>query len=196
MVIDQEWRVVSGQNSRELHDQKIRNKREKEFVYQRHEEIPQNPKNPWENEIDYDDTLTPIIPVEQVHDTIDTSQTQSSMFPSTENESQMTSVPSTGVSIPLTGGVSGPVHDPVLLDALLKNPDLVFTLTSGQCTNMTSEETVRLLDLIKATGGALTTGNIAHSLAKGVPETNGHIEGSLPSPTPSSNYGTVRKMDL
>uniref|UniRef100_A0A7N0TS38 Homeobox domain-containing protein n=1 Tax=Kalanchoe fedtschenkoi TaxID=63787 RepID=A0A7N0TS38_KALFE len=196
MVIDTEWRVGSGQNSRELRDQKVRNKREKEFVYQRHEEIPPNPKNPWENEIDYDDTLTPIIPTEQLIDTSDPLQSQNSISVETGNTSQMGSVAHTPAPSSLTGTVSGSEHDPVLLNALLKNPALVFKLTSGQTANMTSEDTVRLLDMIKATAGAFPIGNVTHNLSNGSRVSEERVEGSLPSPTPSSNFGTVRDSGL
>uniref|UniRef100_A0A7N0ZQS3 Homeobox domain-containing protein n=3 Tax=Kalanchoe fedtschenkoi TaxID=63787 RepID=A0A7N0ZQS3_KALFE len=181
MVIDKEWRVGSGQNSREVCDQKLRNKREKEFVYQRPEEIPPNPKNPWENEIDYDDSLTPIIPIEPVLDTTDTLQSHNSISLETGNASQMVSVAPTPAPNSLPATISGSAHDPVLLDALLKNPALVFTLTSGQPNSMPSEDTVRLLDMIKANAGALPAANITPN---------------LPSPTPSSNFGTVRDLGL
>ncbi|CAM8894401.1 unnamed protein product [Rhodiola kirilowii] len=187
IVIDEEWRVGAGQNSRELSHQKARNKREKEFVYQRPDEIPKNPKNPWENEMDYDDSLTPVIPIEQVLDSTDALQTQNSTSPETINVPQMAP---TSVPISLPGGAIGTVHDPELLAVLLQNPVLVQTLMSGQGTNMTSEDIVRLLDSIKASGGAFPTGSITHSLANGVGAIEQPVEGSLPSPTPSSNFGT------
>ena len=76
------------------------------------------------------------------------------------------------------GGVAAE-PDLKLLAVLLKNPALVFALISGQAGNLTSEETVKLLDMIKA-GGAGLAGN-SNDTGKKLEE---KVEVSLPSPTP------------
>lgn len=63
-----------------------------------------------------------------------------------------------------------------LLAVLLKNPELLFALTSGQAGSLPSQEIVKLLDMIKK-GGANMAANINGTQEK--------VEVSLPSPTPS-----------
>ncbi|KAI5431657.1 hypothetical protein KIW84_035716 [Lathyrus oleraceus] len=77
-----------------------------------------------------------------------------------------------------------------LLVVLLKNPDLVFALTSGQIGNISNEETLKLFDMIKR--GSVNTGlsenaNRNYGTSSLAPE---KVEVSLPSPTPSSNPST------
>jgi hypothetical protein len=69
------WSVGASENSKEVEFQKNRNRREKETIYQTVQEIPSNPKEPWDIEMDYDDTLTPEIPTEQLPDA-DAAETQ------------------------------------------------------------------------------------------------------------------------
>ncbi|OMP06646.1 hypothetical protein COLO4_07998 [Corchorus olitorius] len=175
------WRVGSGENSKEVDVQKNRNRRERETFYYSIQEIPFNPKEPWDREMDYDDTLTPEIPTEQPPDT-DCTETQ--VTNGEHVNSAATTLGPSSSQIGAGGGGGGVAAEPdlELLAVLLKNPALVFALTSGQAGNLTSEDTVKLLDLIKA-GGA------------GIPKDNGKkveekVEVSLPSPTPSSNPGT------
>ena len=82
-----------------------------------------------------------------------------------------------------------PEPDLELLAALLKNPELVFALTSGQAGNLSNEETIKLLDMIKA-NEMNSLANITASSGKSKPEEK--VEVSLPSPTPSSDPVTVR----
>ncbi|EOX94988.1 hypothetical protein QUC31_004795 [Theobroma cacao] len=169
------WRVGAGENSKEVDVQKNRNRRERETFYYTIQEIPSNPKEPWDREMDYDDTLTPEIPTEQPPDT-DSTETQ--VTHGEHVNSAATLAPS---SSHIGGGVAAE-PDLELLAVLLKNPALVFALTSGQAGNLTSEETVKLLDMIKA-GGAGNSNNIGKNVEE-------KVEVSLPSPTPSSNPGT------
>ncbi|PQQ03046.1 homeobox protein LUMINIDEPENDENS isoform X2 [Prunus yedoensis var. nudiflora] len=76
--LDPEWRVGGGENGKEIEVQRNRNRREKETIYQRVQEIPSNPKEPWDIEMDYDDSLTPEIPIEQPPDA-DGTETQASL---------------------------------------------------------------------------------------------------------------------
>ncbi|KAE8660617.1 Homeobox protein LUMINIDEPENDENS [Hibiscus syriacus] len=170
--IDQLWSVGTGESSKEVDMQKNRNRRERETFYYTNQEIPSNPKDPWDREMDHDDTLTPEIPTEQPPDT-DSTETQVTHGEHV-NGTAATSKPSSSQ----IGGAAAAEPDLELLGVLLKNPALVFALTSGQAGNLSSEETVKLLDMIKA-GGA--------DAAKKVEE---KVEVSLPSPTPSSNPGT------
>ncbi|GMN38080.1 hypothetical protein TIFTF001_007342 [Ficus carica] len=185
--LNQSWRVSTGENSKEVEVQKNRNRREKETMYQTVQEIPSNPKEPWDLEMDYDDTLTPVIPIEQSPD-IDAPDTQ--VTPNHGVNNAVTHVaPSQrangSVSTSQVGNSSTAEPDLELLAVLLKNPELVFALTSGQAANLSSEETVKLLDMIKAGGAGC--GRSFNRFNKQVEE---KVEVSLPSPTPPSNPGT------
>ncbi|KAH1108057.1 hypothetical protein J1N35_011825 [Gossypium stocksii] len=164
------WSVGAGESSKEVHVQKNRNRRERETFYYTNQEIPSNPKEPWDREMDHDDSLTPEIPTEQPPD----NETETQVTHGEHVNGAATLEPSTSQ----TGGSVSAEPDLELLAVLLKNPALVFALTSGQAGNLTSEETVKLLDMIKA-GGADTGKNVEEK-----------VEVSLPSPTPSTNSGT------
>ncbi|WCJ21385.1 Homeodomain-like superfamily protein [Euphorbia peplus] len=161
------WRVGIGENSKEVDVQKNRNRREIETSYRIVQEVPSNPKEPWDIEMDYDDTLTPDIPVEQPPDA-DATETHN-------EETPTTAFPGGGSAEP----------DLELLAVLLKNPELVFALTSGQASNISSEETLKLLDVIKRNGAGL--GPSLNGFSGKLEE---KVEVSLPSPTPTSNPGT------
>ncbi|KAK9281434.1 hypothetical protein L1049_004336 [Liquidambar formosana] len=176
--INSVWRIGDEANSKEVEVQKNRIRREKETVYRTVQEIPHNPKEPWDIEMDYDDTLTPEIPTEQPPDA-DNAEKQVSPR-ECENRAAVTSAATTSQ----IGGGAAPEPDLELLAVLLKNPELVFALTSGQGGNLSSEETVRLLDMIKTNGVGLL-GNL-----NGVGGKAERVEVSLPSPTPSSDPGT------
>lgn len=159
--IDETWRVGHGSNSKEVEVQKNRIRREREVIYRTIQEIPSNPREPWDREMDCDDSLTPEIPIEQL--------------PDVEEESPV--VP----NVASTSSENMPAPDFELLAELLKNPELVFALTSGQAGNLSSDETLKLLDMIKANGASSLAGN-----------SNSKVEVSLPSPTPSSDPVPVR----
>lgn len=195
MKIDHVWRFASGEESKEVEFQSERVKREKETVYLNEESIPSDPKEPWDVELDYDDSLTPEIPIEPIvtddstkvaslgnyerqqlieivndakiegsarlynhlvgisnvktcrsmHDRVGTMEvsscTDSNSDPLRTSLKQVT-----------TSSNGDPVPDLELLAVLLKNPDLVFALTSEQGARFSKAETVALLDLLKATG--------------------------------------------
>ncbi|CAA0832042.1 Homeobox protein LUMINIDEPENDENS [Striga hermonthica] len=170
LKIMDEWCVADGASSKEVEVQKNRIRREREIIYRSTQEIPSNPKEPWDREMDPDDSLTPEIPIEQSPD-VEPLETP----PISHNGEieTMGSVASTSSSENI------PVPDLELLAELLKNPQLVFALTSGgQAGNLSNDMTVKLLDMIKANG--------ANSLSK-LAGNNGDskVEVSLPSPTPS-----------
>ncbi|PPD95520.1 hypothetical protein GOBAR_DD07456 [Gossypium barbadense] len=169
------WSVGAGESSKEVHVQKNRNRRERETFYYTNQEIPSNPKEPWDREMDHDDSLTPEIPTEQPPD----NETETQVTHGEHVNGAATLEPSTSQ----TGGAVSAEPDLELLAVLLKNPALVFALTSGQAGNLTSEETVKLLDMIKA-GGADTGNNVEEK-----------VEVSLPSPTPSTNPGTASRYE-
>ncbi|CAB4281524.1 unnamed protein product [Prunus armeniaca] len=187
--LDPEWRVGGGENGKEIEVQRNRNRREKETIYQRVQEIPSNPKEPWDIEMDYDDSLTPEIPIEQPPDA-DGTETQASL--SREgNNAQAWVASSQGVNSDaslapalsqMNGASAAAEPDLELLAVLLKNPELVFALTSGQAANLSNEDTVKLLDMIKS-GGAGNLNGLGRKMEQ-------RVEVSLPSPTPSSNPGT------
>lgn len=175
--ISSDWTVGTGENSKEVEIQRNRIRREKEIMYRIVAEIPSDPNEPWDREMDYDDTLTPVIPTEQLPD-LDGAETPV-VSPHKVEEIAVTSVNCTATTSQSSNG-NGNVPEPdlELLAVLLKNPELVMALTSGQGGNLSSDETVKLLDMIKANG------SVGSNLTA-KPEEN--VEVSLPSPTPSSN---------
>jgi hypothetical protein len=194
--IDPSWSVSAGDNSKELEVQTQRNRRERETFYASQKDIPLNPKDPWDMEMDFDDSLTPEIPIDQAPDA-DTMETDSvgaalnAVAP--VEDKQIGSTSSTSVSV--ANGTNGedPEPDLELLTVLLKNPQLVFALTSNKGENVTSEQTVALLDTLKRTGLGLselvnTLGNGAGTPKEPEPEP---IPASLPSPTPSDQTTRV-----
>ena len=174
------WRVGGGENSKEAGFQNIRNSREKETFYQTILDIPSNPKEPWDLEMDYDDSLTPEVLTEQLPDN-ESSETE------VRNHVVDAAVPSEVISSQ-DPKPNADEPDLELLAVLLKNPELVYALTSSQAGNLPAEETVKLLDMIKASG-ASNLGSV-NRMEKAVEK----VEVSLPSPTPSSNAGTVRDL--
>lgn len=175
VTINGVWGVRAGEDGKEVEIQNNRNRREKEVTYNTVHDIPCNPKEPWDLEMDYDDSLTPDIPIEQPPD-----PDADRVDESNDNSSSLQ-----------IGSVTTSVAEPdlELLAALLKNPDLVFALTSGQAGDLSSEETVKLLDAIKASNGIGLKEGSLNGLSGSIGE---KIEVSLPSPTPSSNPTTVR----
>lgn len=187
MMINKEWSVGSGENSKEIDLQNNRIKREKEVFYNTVLEIPPNPKEPWDREMDYDDSVTPEIPTQQLPDDDDNMVSQPTE--THDHSSNYTAITST-LADNNNSNMPGP--DLELLAVLLKNPQIVFALTAGQGGSLTNEQMVRLLDAIKdnaARGGSI------NSLVSGLVERKSEekVEVSLPSPTPSSNPVTVRR---
>ncbi|KAL2660909.1 hypothetical protein AAZV13_03G170600 [Glycine max] len=175
------WRVGGGENSKEVEVQRNRNRRDKEIIYKTVQEMPPNPKEPWDLEMDYDDTLTLEIPIEQLPDG-DADIAISPNHVATHSVQGVASTSSTSVA------TAEP--DLELLAVLLKNPELVFALTSGQGGSIPSEETVKLLDMIKSGGvnlGLSENTNGSYGTSVKAPE---KVEVSLPSPTPLSDPRT------
>lgn len=184
------WRVGNGENSKEVEVQKNRIHRETETICHKIQEIPCNPKEPWDLEMDYDDTLTPELPIEQPPDADSVEETQ---FPSDNvtlnNAAPSLPIPSQIAPPPQIANASASAAEPdlELLAVLLKNPELVFALTTGQAGNLSSEDTVKLLDMIKSGGAGAGLASNVNGMRGKVEE---KVEVSLPSPTPSSNPGT------
>ncbi|WVZ67528.1 hypothetical protein U9M48_016590 [Paspalum notatum var. saurae] len=190
--IDPSWSVCTGDNSKELEVQTQRNRREKETFYSSQKDIPLNPKDPWDLEMDFDDSLTPEIPIEQAPDAdameTDSVGTAPNAVAPVEDK-QIGSTSSTSVTVSDGVNVAGSEPDYELLTVLLKNPQLVFALTSNKWENLPSEQTVALLDTLKQTGLGLQ--ELVNSLGSGAgapkePEPE-PIPVSLPSPTPSDH---------
>lgn len=189
MKLKDAWRVGAGENSKEADAQENRNRRDKETIYQTVQEMPSNPKEPWDIEMDYDDTLTPEIPIEQLPDGDGAEIVVASNRDATHAVQGVATTSSTSIA-----ATAEP--DLELLAVLLKNPDLVFALTSGQpgSNSTTSEETLKLLDMIKRGGvnmGLSDNANGNYGTSAKAPE---KVEVSLPSPTPSSDPRTVRDL--
>ncbi|KAG4928583.1 hypothetical protein JHK85_055069 [Glycine max] len=176
------WRVGGGENSKEVEVQRNRNRRDKEIIYKTVQEMPPNPKEPWDLEMDYDDTLTLEIPIEQLPDGDGADIAISPNQVGTHTVQGVASTSSTGVA------TAEP--DLELLAVLLKNPELVFALTSGQGGSIPNQETVKLLDMIKSGGvnlGLSENTNGSYGTSVKSPE---KVEVSLPSPTPLSDPRT------
>ncbi|XP_073284728.1 homeobox protein LUMINIDEPENDENS-like isoform X2 [Primulina huaijiensis] len=173
--IRESWLVGTGESSKEVEVQKNRIRREREIIYRTIQEIPTNPREPWDREMDYDDTLTLEIPIEQLPD-VEPLETPQVSVNGCEG-----SVAAVSTTLCDAGG-SVPEPDLELLAELLKNPELVYALTSGQAGDLSSNETVKLLDMIKV-NGVTSLSNFAGLGAKG----DNKVEVSLPSPTPSSD---------
>ncbi|GAB4854965.1 hypothetical protein Ancab_023553 [Ancistrocladus abbreviatus] len=100
--INPDWRVGTGMDSKEVEVQRSRTRREKDSVHQTAQDIPSNPKEPWDVEMDYNDSLT--LP----------EGATSEATPATSSQPRSSSYP--------------PEPGLELLAVLLKNPDLVFAL--------------------------------------------------------------------
>ncbi|KAK4357278.1 hypothetical protein RND71_022888 [Anisodus tanguticus] len=170
------WKVCAGGESKEVDIQSNRIRRERETIYRTFREIPLNPKEPWDREMDPDDTLTTEIPIEQLPD----AEGAEAVALRLEDINTEAALASTSNGIPTTAA-----PDIELLAVLLNNPELVYALTSGQAGNLTSEQIVKMLDLIKADGM-----NSLNSLTDLGRNAEKNVEVSLPSPTPSSDPGT------
>ncbi|CAH8273395.1 unnamed protein product [Arabidopsis lyrata] len=170
MELDELWRVAAGGNSKEADVQRNRNRRERETLYQSLQTIPLNPKEPWDREMDYDDSLTPEIPSQQPPE-------ESLTEPQDSLDERRTAAGAATTS----SSLSSPEPDLELLAALLKNPDLVYALTSGKPRNLAGQDMIKLLDVIK-TGAP-------HSSSSSNKQVEERVEVSLPSPTPSTNPG-------
>ncbi|XP_042476328.1 homeobox protein LUMINIDEPENDENS-like isoform X2 [Macadamia integrifolia] len=194
MRINHLWRLGTGEKSKEVEVQIERIRREKETFYHSNQEIPPNPKEPWDLEIDYDDTLTPEIPTEQPPDA---DVMESLASPIDKGNSSDTSAATASATskeychpapasapAPATSTGCAPEPDLELLAVLLQNPQLVFALTSGQGGSLTSADTVRVLDMIKASGIGLP--GISSGMG-GTAEEKVEVT-SLPSPTPGSDH--------
>lgn len=191
--IDPAWQVCTGDNSKERSFQAQRIRRDAEIFYTDPEKIPPNPKDPWDVEMDFDDSLTPEIPIDQPPDPDTTDPVQQDLVQMTDEPSAVasTSLSSEQPIVPVSADSSTvPEPDLELLAVLLKNPELVFALTSGQASGLSGEQTVALLDMLKNSGVALSdlvNGSVGNNnvMGSGVggPEP---VPTSLPSPTPTS----------
>lgn len=183
----------AGERSKEVEVQTGRIRREKEIIYRNLLDIPSNPKDPWDVEMGFDDTLTPEIPTEQPPeaDGAEVSTPRNCEKP-TEVSSSCNSDNPGEVGKPAPSAVGGGSAEPdlELLAVLLKNPELVFALTSGQGNSVPSAETVALLDTLKASGIGLPgiLGGLGGNAVKVVEKQE---VTSLPSPTPPNERGMV-----
>ncbi|CAN8308647.1 unnamed protein product [Cochlearia groenlandica] len=170
MELDESWRVADGSDSKEADVQRNRNRREKETTYQSIQTIPLNPKEPWDKEMDFDDSLTPEIPSQQppeesiteTHDSLDDQRISAAA--ATTSSSQ--------------GGSIEPNYE--LLAGIFNTPEFRYALTSGKPGSFADQDMVKLLDVIKS--GAQNSSNSSYNVEE-------KVEVSLPSPTPSTNPG-------
>ncbi|XP_073140171.1 homeobox protein LUMINIDEPENDENS [Henckelia pumila] len=173
--IEESWLVGTGESSKEVEVQKNRIRRDREIIYRTVQEIPANPSEPWDREMDYDDTLTLEIPVEQLPD-VEPLET-----PQVSGNGCESSAAAASITLSDAGG-NVPEPDLALLAELLKNPELVYALTSGQAGDLSTNETVKLLDMIKVNG----VNSLSNFSGLG-PKGDNKVEVSLPSPTPSTD---------
>lgn len=174
---DEHWNVAAGEDSKEREVQSGRVKREEEAYYPELAAVPDDPKDPWEEEPDYDDSLTSQIFVDseqrkvstEVNDLsniskspvmnvvhygpetsfgsdVSSSKMQSSALSSNDGHEPAAEVLNKAPTMhglelvlqQLSTGGGGGAHDPDLLALLLRNPQLVSQLTSGQAFTPTS----------------------------------------------------------
>lgn len=140
------WGVVAGDASKELGFQAARVKREEEEIYSDLRSIPDNPKDLWDEEPIYDDTLTLEISVEVLETTSSKTSSptaadnQGVEFNRSTNGNSSAArvlgephVASTNTFVAAQqSGNAAPGHDPNLLALLLSNPHLVSQLASQQ----------------------------------------------------------------
>jgi len=185
--LEDTWRVGAGEDSKEVRVQENRNRRDKETIYKTAQEMPSNPKEPWDVEMDYDDSLTLEIPIEQLPDCDDAEMDASDQV---ETHAAFQGVASSSSA----SNAATAQPDMELLAVLLNNPDLVFALTSGQVGNISDEQTLKLLDMIKRGNVNLGLSEIANGNYGAIARAPEKVEVSLPSPTPSSDPSTVRDL--
>ncbi|KAL2607407.1 hypothetical protein R1flu_025980 [Riccia fluitans] len=155
--LDPQWKVAAGEESKEKDVQSARVKREEEAYYLDFSSIPSDPKDPWEEEPNYDDTLTFEIYLDNgqrkppsgtqiqadqmtginmmasgAPPTSFTTETSSTMFDSQDIPDPCPSASGLDSLLQQLSPSGGIAHDPALLSLLLQNPDLVSQLTSGQ----------------------------------------------------------------
>ncbi|KAJ3676171.1 hypothetical protein LUZ60_003583 [Juncus effusus] len=161
--LDPAWQVSAGQNSKESLIQTHRTRRGSEALYPDPLSVPPNPKDPWDRELDFDDSLTPLIPLNQDPD-----------------PDPVGSDPN-----PVEPDQVGAGPDMELLAVLLRNPEVVFALTEGRGGGMSGERMVELMDRLKSSG--LSLADLANGLesSKGSGSGSEGLGGSFPSPTPA-----------
>ncbi|KAK1319723.1 Homeobox protein LUMINIDEPENDENS [Acorus calamus] len=196
MKLDPLWRIGVGENCKEVEVQTERIRREKETFYDSIQDIPPNPKDPWDIEMDYDDSLTLEILMEQPTDADDPEAFSPHDNKSNASDGTPAALPAnpSPIAAPLVNGtvssaVAPPEPDLELLAVLLKNPELVFALTSGQASGLSNEQTVALLDALKSTGASLSwilNGSLLAGKNQVAKQPEQDEPTSLPSPTPPS----------
>ncbi|XP_068658714.1 homeobox protein LUMINIDEPENDENS-like isoform X2 [Aristolochia californica] len=179
--VNTQWRLGAGDNSKEIEVQTERIRREKEIIYQSNQDIPSDPKAPWDVEMDYDDSLTPEIPTEQPPD--GQSEASPGCTPSTDAPSNATPDHTSATA----ENNKSPGPDLELLAVLLKNPDLVFALTSGQGSNIPNGQMVQVLDMLKASGLSGSVNGLAMNGAEPQKSISSQNPVSSSSPTPLSH---------
>ncbi|WMV47583.1 hypothetical protein MTR67_040968 [Solanum verrucosum] len=189
------WKVCAGGESKEVDVQNWRVHRETEAIYRTVQEIPLNPKEPWDPEMEPDDTLTTELPLVQLPDAEgaetavlpqEDRKTEAAALASTSNGIATTAKPDLELLAILSNGIATTAKpDLELLAILLKHPGLVYDLTSGQGGNLSSEQIVKLLDSIKA--NERNSLSIQTNLAR---DAEKKVEVPLPSLTLSSDPGT------
>jgi hypothetical protein len=168
MKVKTSWGLAAGEESKEMEAQTLRVKREEEAVYPNLTSIPADPKDVWEEEPSYDDSLTPVIPteiapateIEHIEPCLNTVniKDENIKVPNTEynNSANNSSLPTASTVEMESVSKDAPVpsqdensHDPQLLKLLLSNPGLISQLTSLQ-TNSSNEGSVSaLLEFVK-----------------------------------------------
>ncbi|CAA6654255.1 unnamed protein product [Spirodela intermedia] len=172
--ISELWSIGNGESSKEMDVQTARIRREQEARYPSADAIPANAKDPWDVEMDFDDSLTPEIPTEPPPEAdagVDAADAAA------EPAAPAASAP------PAEAATAAPVAGPdlELLAVLLKNPSC----------NLSNAETVALLDVLKQSNGGLAG---ILSAAAGAPPTHAAEPAtSLPSPTPPSERARVSR---
>lgn len=168
MKVKTSWGLAAGEESKEMEAQTLRVKREEEAVYPNLTSIPADPKNVWEEEPSYDDSLTPVIPtestpateIEHIEPCLNTVniKDENIKVPNTDynNSANNSSLPTASTVGMESVSKDAPApsqeensHDPQLLKLLLSNPGLISQLTSLQTNSSNDGSVSALLEFVK-----------------------------------------------
>jgi hypothetical protein len=168
MKVKTSWGLAAGEESKEMEAQTLRVKREEEAVYPNLTSVPADPKDVWEEEPSYDDSLTPVIPteiapateIEHIEPCLNTVniKDENIKVPNTEynNSAKNSSLPTASTVGMESVSKDAPApsqeensHDPQLLKLLLSNPGLISQLTSLQTNSSNDGSVSALLEFVK-----------------------------------------------
>ncbi|KAL4575505.1 hypothetical protein LXL04_022351 [Taraxacum kok-saghyz] len=127
-VVDPNWQVTAGEESKEVDLESQREMRVLEAVYPRPSAIPPNPASPIQDE-SYNDHLTPLIPVTPIEDDDTSSVPTTNGMPPPGIEPDVMNAAYTALTTAMSSS-QGNLIDPNLLIKILSTPTLIEKLVS------------------------------------------------------------------